>query len=77
MTETRFKAWGVQNKILREPKRTLGIFAGKRGGKTEVGAARFIKGMEEKLNYTANGIDPFLGAIVAKYLCFVPTIQKL
>lgn len=71
MTETRFKAWGIQNNILREKKRTLGIFAGKRGGKTEVGAARFIKGMEEKVNYNANGIDPFLGAIVA------PTVDML
>lgn len=34
-------------------------------GKTEVGAIRFIKGMEDKVNYRANGIDPFLGVVMA------------
>lgn len=66
-----FHAWGVQQKILTTPHRVIGAFAGKRSGKTEVGAIRFIKGMEEKINYKENKIDQFLGVIIA------PTVDML
>lgn len=65
MNEIRFKPWGIQKDILKDESRIIGAFAGKRSGKTEVGAIRFIKGMEDKFNYTNNGIDPFLGVVVA------------
>lgn len=66
-----FRPWGVQKQILRDPNRTIGAFAGKRGGKTEVGAIKAIKLTEEKPNWKPNGIDPFLTAIIA------PTVDML
>lgn len=60
-----FEPWGVQKKILKENKRIIGAFAGKRGGKTEIGAIKVIKLTEEKPGWKPNGIDPFLTAIIA------------
>ncbi len=65
------RPWGVQKKIILDEHRTIGCFAGKRGGKTEIGAGKFIKAMEDKFNYIPNGVDPFLGVIAA------PTVDML
>lgn len=65
------KPFGVQKQIIRDSHRTIGAFAGKRGGKTEIGAGKFILGMEKKVNYVDNGVDPFLGVICA------PTVDML
>lgn len=66
-----FHPWGVQKKILKDEHRVIGAFAGKRGGKTEVGAVKVIKLTEEKPNWKFNGIDPYLTAIIA------PTVDML
>lgn len=65
MTNIVFNAFPKQVPVLTANERFLGAFAGKRGGKTEVGAIWSIKEQEEKPNYKHNGIDPYLGVIVA------------
>lgn len=60
-----FKPFDKQKLFLRSTKRTKGAFAGKRGGKTEAGAVQAIIYQENKLNYKPNGIDPYLGLIIA------------
>lgn len=65
MGEIVFNAFPKQVPVLKASERFLGAFAGKRGGKTEVGAIWGIKEQETRPNYTPNGIDPYLGVIVA------------
>lgn len=60
-----FNAFKQQSKFLLDTHRIKGAFAGKRGGKTEVGAIQAIKYQEEKLGFKPTGIDPFRGAIIA------------
>lgn len=71
MNEIRFKPFLQQKQILKDPKRFIGAFAGKRGGKTEVGAIKGIMLQEQKPNHIPNDIDPYLGVIAA------PTIDML
>lgn len=68
MNDLVFNPFGKQKDVIAAAlsgKRFIGAFAGKRGGKTEVGAV--ISGMLQDLkpNYTSNGIDPYLGIICA------------
>lgn len=65
MPDIEFEAWGVQNKILKDKNRIIGIFAAKRSGKTEVGAIKSILYHNQKVNYQPKSIDPFCGAIIA------------
>jgi phage terminase large subunit len=65
MSDIVFTPWGIQKKLLKDKNRIIGAFAGKRGGKTEIGAIKSIMWQEEKENYNPNSIDPFLGVIVA------------
>lgn len=65
MSDIIFRPFGPQKKIIQETKRIIGAFAGKRSGKSEVGAVKFITAVEQKINYKPNGIDPYIGAIVA------------
>lgn len=68
MSDTVFKPWGVQKDIIRDDHRTLGAFAGKRGGKTEIGAVKSILLQESKPNgqyFYPYTIDPYLGVVVA------------
>lgn len=71
MSDIEFKAWGIQNKILNDKNRIIGAWAGKRSGKSEVGAIKCILYQESKENYNSKSIDPFVGAIIA------PTHQML
>jgi hypothetical protein len=59
------KLWPEQAKVIRSPKRFKGVFAGKRGGKTEVGAVQSGLWQQRKLNFVNNNRDPFLGIIAA------------
>lgn len=63
--EVRFKPFKYQQEFLQSTKRIKGAFAGKRGGKTEVGAIEVIKHLENKYGWVPNGIDPFLVLIIA------------
>lgn len=68
MNDVVFNPFGMQNDVLRAPfngKRFVGAFAGKRGGKTEVGAVLSGLLQNEKPGYESNGIDPYLGIICA------------
>ena len=65
MSDIIFNAFGPQKQILKDKNKIIGAFAGKRSGKTEVGAIKSIMYQEEKTNYQANSIDPFLGVILA------------
>ena len=65
MTNLTFNAFSKQNKVLVSDKRFIGAFAGKRGGKTEVGGIWSIMEQEGRRDYVSNGIDPYLGVIVA------------
>ncbi len=61
----KFKSFDKQSPVLESTKKVIGAFAGKRGGKTEVGAIKSIMWQEQKPGYTPNGIDPYLGIIAA------------
>jgi PBSX family phage terminase large subunit len=63
--DTVFKAWGPQGKILRDKKRQIAAVAGKRAGKTEIGAIKAITYQETQPNIKFNGKDPYLGVIIA------------
>lgn len=65
MSNLVFKPFDKQKTFLLSKKRFRGAFAGKRGGKTEVGAIASAILQEEKPNYKPNGIDPYLGVIIA------------
>jgi len=60
-----FTPFKQQDAFMFSDKKYKGAFAGKRGGKTEVGA--FYSGYmhEQKEGYKPNGIDPYLGIIIA------------
>ena len=60
-----FHAFDKQKDFLNDTHRIRGAFAGKRGGKTEVGAIAAIELQETKPNHIDKGIDPYLGAIIA------------
>lgn len=60
-----FRAFSQQREFLLSQKRIIGAFAGKRGGKTEVGAVKAIMHTEKQIGYKPNGIDPYLGIIIA------------
>lgn len=70
-SEIVFRPFLKQQEFLQSGARLKGAFAGKRGGKTEIGAIQSIIYQEQKLDYNANGIDPYLGVIIA------PTIDML
>ena len=65
MTDLVFKPFSKQKEFLLDKARFRGAFAGKRGGKTEVGAIASIILQEQRPNYKTNGIDPYLGVIVS------------
>ena len=65
MNEIVFTPFKNQENFLFDTNRIKGAFAGKRGGKTEVGAVQGIIYQEEKPNYFPNHIDPYLGIIAA------------
>lgn len=65
MSDIVFEPWGVQKKIIRDKNRIIGAFAGKRSGKTEIGAIKSILFQEQKINHNPTTIDPFIGAIIA------------
>lgn len=64
-TLTRFNAFGKQVEFLTDTRRVVGAFAGKRGGKTEVGAVRGLMYSEQLRGYDFSPIDPYLGMIIA------------
>lgn len=60
-----FRPFDQQKQFLRSQKRKRGAFAGKRGGKTEVGAVEGIIHTERKIGYVPSEIDPYIGVIIA------------
>jgi phage terminase large subunit len=60
-----FNAFGKQNDFLSDEHRIKGAFAGKRGGKTEVGAVQGLIYQEQRPTYVRQGVDPYLGIIAA------------
>lgn len=60
-----FKPFSKQKQFIKCKKHTKGAFAGKRGGKTEIGAIQGIVYQETQPNYVKDTIDPFLGIIMA------------
>ncbi len=65
MSDIIFDAFPIQTKILKSEKRIKGLFSGKRGSKTTIGAIDVIQKVEKKRNWVPNGIDPFLTLIIA------------
>lgn len=65
MQDTVFTPWGIQKDVLRANERIIGAFAGKRGGKTEVGSIKSILTHESKPNKIIGDLDPYLGVIIA------------
>ncbi|MCB0739207.1 MAG: hypothetical protein KDC92_16980, partial [Bacteroidetes bacterium] len=60
-----FNSFKKQSDVLLSQERFLGAFAGKRGGKTEVGSIWSITEQESRPGYIPNGVDPYLGVIAA------------
>lgn len=60
-----FTPFGKQINILESTKRNIGVFCGKRAGKTEIGAIKSIMLQEQKPNWVDKGIDPYIGMIIA------------
>ncbi len=60
-----YKAFQQQAQFHKSPARIRGAFAGKRGGKTEAGAIECIRLQETKPSYVKEGVDPYMGVIVA------------
>lgn len=60
-----FVAFDKQIPVLISEKRIIGAFAGKRSGKTEIGAIKSGLFQEQKPNIRYKGIDPYLGIIAA------------
>jgi len=62
-----FRPFNKQIPVLTSEKNIIGAFAGKRGGKTEVGAVKSALFQEQKPNkeFFSSGIDPYLGIIIA------------
>lgn len=60
-----FTPFKKQIPVIQCDKKVIGVFAGKRGGKTEVGAIKSIMFQEQRNGYKPNGIDPYLGVIAA------------
>jgi hypothetical protein len=65
MSDIRFTPFDKQKSFLLDHSRIKGAFAGKRGGKTEVGAINAILLQENKPSYKPTSVDPFLGIIIA------------
>lgn len=65
MNELRVKLFPKQDALVFDPKRIVGGFAGKRGGKTEGGAIRTLLMQENKPNFNPKSRDPYLNVIVA------------
>lgn len=65
MSDTNFYPFDKQEDVLLDQSRIILVAAGKRSGKTEVGAVKCITWHEEKNNYINNSIDPFIGLIIA------------
>lgn len=61
----RFKPFDKQIDFLKSKARIRGAFAGRRGGKTEVGAIEAIIHAEQKTGYKVSDVDPYLGVIIA------------
>lgn len=61
----KYVAFQKQAQVHLSKKRIIGAFAGKRGGKTELGAIQSIMWLEQRKNWKYNGIDPFIGVIIA------------
>jgi hypothetical protein len=60
-----YRAFNQQIAFHTSPKRFRLLAAGKRGGKTESGAVEAIIHTEQQRGYKHNGVDPFLGIIIA------------
>jgi hypothetical protein len=60
-----FRPFAQQKEFLQTTARRSGAFAGKRGGKTEVGAIKSLLHAEQQIGYVNNGIDPYVGIIMA------------
>lgn len=76
MPKVEFTPFDKQNDFLFDPSRIKGAFAGKRGGKTEVGAINAIKLQQTKPNIEFfKGIDPYLGLIIAPTTFMLETLS--
>ncbi|MBK9496905.1 MAG: hypothetical protein IPO08_20835 [Xanthomonadales bacterium] len=60
-----FTPFAQQKDFLRDKNRIRGAFAGKRGGKTEIGAIDAVVHTEQQLGFKPNGVDPYVGIILA------------
>lgn len=65
MQDLSYRAFPKQIAFHRSQARTRGVFAGKRGGKTECGAIEAIIHADNKIGWKPNPIDPPLGIILA------------
>ena len=60
-----FNPFKEQEQFLLSPARIRGAFAGKRGGKTEVGAIEVIRHAETRPGYDPSSLDPYLILVIA------------
>ncbi len=60
-----FNAFKQQAAFLRSNSRIRGAFAGRRGGKTEVGAIDAIIHLQNKIGYKPSDVDPYIGVVIS------------
>lgn len=60
-----FTPFDIQENFIRCGARIIGAFAGKRGAKTTGGAIRAIYFQENKPAWVNNGVDPYIGGVIA------------
>ena len=60
-----FEPFGKQKEFLKSSARIRAALAGKRGGKTEVGAIETIINLEKRPGFINNPIDPFVVVVIA------------
>jgi PBSX family phage terminase large subunit len=68
MSDIRIKLFDKQKQIYKDQNRLIGAFAGKRGGKSQIGSLKSIQWQEAKPNKIQDDVDPYLGVICAPTL---------
>ena len=60
-----FTPFNQQEKFLESKARIRAALAGRRGGKTEIGAIESIIHSQKQIGFSDNGVDPYVGVIIA------------
>lgn len=71
MSDIVYRPHKFQQRFHQSKARIRGLASGRRAGKTNAGAVEFLMCLDEKRGYKPNGIDPYIGVMIA------PTVEML